>query len=106
MRAPQAARLTARLAGRQAGGGRQPAAIVAACCAAITVALAILVARTAGPGLLDRSADSGLVTHLGPHARALTWFMDLGEPVQVTIATIVLAAAFLAWRRVSLAVLA
>src|ERR1700735_650976 len=102
MRAPQAARLTARLAGRQAAGGssggpgvpvlllpaggRQPAAIVAACCAAITVALAILVARTAGPGLLDRSADSGLVTHLGPHAPALTWVMDLGETVQVTSA--------------------
>jgi membrane-associated phospholipid phosphatase len=85
---------------------RRPAAVVAACCAAITLTLAILVARTTGPGPLDRSADSVLVTRLGPHVRAVTWFMDLGEPVQVTLATVVLAVAFVAWRRVSLAVLA
>jgi undecaprenyl-diphosphatase len=70
----------------------------------MALALAALVAHTSTPDPVDRAVDTWLAGHLGLHVRALTWLMDLGEPIQVTIATIVLVAVFLALRRIGLAV--
>jgi membrane-associated phospholipid phosphatase len=113
MTRPQTAPRTAAKAGHPGPGpqplfpasARRPAAIVAGCGAAVTTALAVLVAHTSRPSLLDRSADPWLIAHLGPHRRALTLIKDLGAPVDITIAAAVLVVVFLALRRTGLALL-
>jgi undecaprenyl-diphosphatase len=85
---------------------RRPAAVIAAGCAVVTLVLAVLVAGASRPDGFDRAADTWLIARLAARHRELVLLMDLGEPVQVTVMTVLLAAGCLAARRVNGAVLA
>jgi membrane-associated phospholipid phosphatase len=67
--------------------------------------LAVLVAHTSGPDVLDRVVDDWLKGQLGGHPRVLILLMDPGEPMQSVILTALVAAACLAARRLQGAVL-
>jgi undecaprenyl-diphosphatase len=85
---------------------RRPAAITLAVCALIAIVIGALVWHTSGAGRIDRAVDSWIQDGLGSHLRALELVHDLGEPVQVTIITTVIAVSCLAARRLNGALLA
>lgn len=87
--------------------GRRLAAIVAGCCLAVTVIIAILVARTSSPTSLDRPVDTWLADHFGTHVLAVSSRVaNLGGLHESTIIIAVIVLACLAVRRFNGAVLA
>ena len=89
-----------------AASARRPAAVIIGACAAVTVLIGALTWHGSRPGSLDQAVDSWIRGHLGMHVHALSLLEDLGSPVQVTVATVVIVLACLAARRLNGALLA
>jgi membrane-associated phospholipid phosphatase len=85
---------------------RRPAAIAAACCLALVAVLGALAAHRASGNAVDRPVDSWLLRNLGSHTRVLTDIVSLGDRLEVTVLTAVLALACVAARRINGAILA
>lgn len=84
---------------------RRPAVVLLVCSLAISVIIGVLAAHASHPDAVDRSVDSWVQGHLGTHARVLSLVVDIAEPVQFAIITLVLILACVAVRRLNAAVL-
>jgi len=100
------------VSGRQLGpellpaSQRWPAAAVAAVCVTVTGVLAVSVAHQSRADGLDAAVDARIKAGLRGHHVLLTVLPRLGNPMPVTVLTVVLAVACLATRRWRGAVLA